>query len=454
MFSVGDIYNRVKKFRAHIGADTARLYFAKTDVQSAFDTIPQAAIVGLLNSIPQRREYQIVKHAEIRDNNLNPPQHKTQINKTRKPLRKWHATALRNRSPTALVEALKEDRPARSNTIFVESVVRKNYDTSAVLRLVASHIQQNLVKVGKKYYRQKEGIPQGSILSATLCNYFYADLEIHVLPFLDCEDCLLLRLIDDFLLITTDKSKASRFVETMHRGVPEYGVAVNPAKTLVNFDLVVDGTPVPKTGPGRSFPYCGTLINPVTLNITKDRERGLTTAATVSSPRGNGNSSIFNSLTVEHTRVPGQTFQRKVLNAFRIQSHLMYLDTSLNSPRTMLSNLHGAFVETATKMWAYVRCLPRGKRPSAALVIRTIASLSSVAFLLAISKARRTRYPGYVCDVRKNEVAWLAYCAFMKVLRTKQTCYDEVLRWLNSEVRRLGALDEIRRGRVACIERG
>lgn len=48
----------------------------------------------------------------------------------------------------------------------------------------------------------------------------------------------------------------------------------------------------------------------------------------------------------------------------------MFFDTALNSAETMLKNIHDAFVETATKMWAYVRCLPHPKQPAASLVIR------------------------------------------------------------------------------------
>ncbi len=47
----------------------------------------------------------------------------------------------------------------------------------------------------------------------------------------------------------------------------------------------------------------------------------------------------------------------------------MFFDTALNSAATMLRNIHEAFTETATKMWAYVRCLPRQKQPPAGLVI-------------------------------------------------------------------------------------
>lgn len=51
-------------------------------------------------------------------------------------------------------------------------------------------------------------------------------------------------------------------------------------------------------------------------------------------------------------------------DAFKIQSHVMFYDSQHNSPKTMFSNLWQAFAETATKMWAYVRCLPTDKHPT------------------------------------------------------------------------------------------
>ena len=48
----------------------------------------------------------------------------------------------------------------------------------------------------------------------------------------------------------------------------------------------------------------------------------------------------------------------------------MFFDTGLNSADTMLKNIYEAFVEAATKMWAYVRCLPQQKQPAAGLVTR------------------------------------------------------------------------------------
>lgn len=48
----------------------------------------------------------------------------------------------------------------------------------------------------------------------------------------------------------------------------------------------------------------------------------------------------------------------------------MYFDTSHNSYRTVLNTLYEAFRETANKMWAYIRCLPKPKQPRNSLVIR------------------------------------------------------------------------------------
>ncbi len=36
----------------------------------------------------------------------------------------------------------------------------------------------------------------------------------------------------------------------------------------------------------------------------------------------------------------------------------------------------------------------------------TIKTLVDVAFTLLTSRARAARYPGYVCSVKKGEVAW------------------------------------------------
>ncbi|KXH63750.1 telomerase reverse transcriptase [Colletotrichum salicis] len=339
MFSVGDLYHRLNAFSARFGNHRPVFYFAKVDVQSAFDTIPQEAVIRLMDSIPSQEQYIIKKHVEVKAGLLDSRHQKNAISKV---TRRWHSIAV-TRDDTTDFSQLVEKRLGinRKNTVFVGNTTRKELETEALMDLMASHIKQNIVKVGKKFYRQKKGIPQGSVLSSALCNYFYADLEAQHLSFLSEEgeddegDCLLLRLIDDFLLITTDQAKARRFVRVMHGGLPEYGVTVSPNKTLVNFDMEFDGTKVARLPEEGRFPYCGLGIDCDTLDIVKDRGH------------------------VKDT------------DAFKIQSHLMFYDTKHNSLKTVMSNLHKAFTETAEKMWAYWRCLPTSKRPGDGLFMRT-----------------------------------------------------------------------------------
>ncbi|KAL0781131.1 hypothetical protein CaCOL14_002466 [Colletotrichum acutatum] len=443
MFSVGDLYHRLNAFNARFGNYRPAFYFAKVDVQSAFDTIPQEAVIRLMDGVPSQEKYIIKKHVEVKAGLLDSRHQKNTISTV---TRRWHSIAVTCNDTTDFSQLVEKRLGLnRKNTVFVGNTMRKELETEALMTLMASHIKQNLVKVGKKFYRQKKGIPQGSVLSSALCNYFYADLEAQHLSFLfeseeqeEEGDCLLLRLIDDFLLITTDQAKARRFVRVMHGGLPEYGVAVSPNKTLVNFDMDFDGTKVAKLSDGARFPYCGLGIDCDTLDIVKDRGHVKDTV-------------VSNALTVDYGNKPGQNFQRRVLNAFKIQSHLMFYDTKHNTLKTVMFNLHKAFAETAEKMWAYWRCLPTSKRPADGLIMQTLAKVIDVAFSLLTSKSRREKYPEYDCAAEKTHVAWLALDAARMILAKKQANFTTVLSWIDEE---LGRLDSRKTARARKYIRG
>jgi telomerase reverse transcriptase len=273
LFAVGDIYERLKAFKDSLTPEKHHaFYFAKLDVKAAFDTIPQLSVLQLMRSVPSQSRYMITKHAEVKPGERLGL---TDVKSATKPVRRWHSTAIAQEQPTSFLDRLESGMGSKKkNTVFVDSAAFQTHDTGGLLALLSEHVGRNIVKIGKKYYRQKKGIPQGSVLSTFLCNYFYADLEAQHLDFLDGPDSLLLRLVDDFLLITLDKDKAVQFVEIMHQGVPEYGVEVGHDKTLVNFDMDVNGEVVRKLAKATKFPYCGTFIDCKTLEITKDGSSG------------------------------------------------------------------------------------------------------------------------------------------------------------------------------------
>lgn len=416
MFAVGDIYERVKGFRARFspsfssGKDKSRgkgkmkkkkkFYFVKVDVQAAFDTIPQSAVVELLNKIPGHAVYKESKHVEVTlpldydPHSSNPDTgNKNNKNPKPKPTKRWHSTTTPYPPPpvatTTEISILpqKELAKQKKNTLFIPShSSTKLHTSSSLLGLTKEHITQNLVKIGKKYYRQRQGIPQGSVLSSTLCNYFYSDLErSRGLAFLglgpeagkdgpagDGEDgggdgngkdgngeggenkrgvsrdgdTLLMRLIDDFLLITTNKQKAKKFVEIMHKGFPEYGVTISPHKSLVNFDFSVNGHPVPKLAGGcTKFPYCGLMIDTRTLEICKTGSSGLMEADEKRDPV------VFNGITVEYSKSQGRNFKRKVLSKFLPFSYFLPPAFPPLSLLLKLSSGYHSSVRKTDKSW-------------------------------------------------------------------------------------------------------
>lgn len=274
LFSVGDIYPRVQIFKNRLQQSLPpgkSLYFVKVDVKSCFDTIPQHRAIGIIEKLVSEDEYSIARHAEIKppDSHRYNPGIGTPVKPTRKFIAK--ARALHDFSDFGHIVNTDLAR-GKKNTIFVDSVVRNLQNKDKLLDLLEEHVERNIVKIGKKFYRQKEGIPQGSVLSTLLCSFFYEELEKECLDFLTQGENLLLRLIDDFLLITTDKEHARSFLQLMHDGIESYGVKVNPGKSLANFEITINEEVIPRLM-GTRFPYCGTVIDTKSLELSKDRER-------------------------------------------------------------------------------------------------------------------------------------------------------------------------------------
>jgi telomerase reverse transcriptase len=298
--SVGDIYHRVKEFKKELKMGSP-LFFAKVDVQAAFDTIPQSAVLKLMTSLPRSPEYRLDKHVEIKVNVS--ARQADASSKTSRPMRNYITMA----KPSSIHKSFdggvaSELAGSKKSTVFVETVRSSTRSSTEMMQLLREHVERNMVKIGKKFYRQKSGIPQGSVLSSLLCNYFYAGLESQHLDLLQEGKSLLLRLVDDFLLITTDREHAKSFLHVMHSGLPEYGVQVSKAKTLTNFEVTINGQRIARLAHSGLFPYCGTVINTKTLEIMKDCDRNAHATA------------LSDSMTVEFSQNPGQAFHRKVLS--------------------------------------------------------------------------------------------------------------------------------------------
>ena len=102
--------------------------------------------------------------------------------------------------------------------MFYISLLKLVESRQGLLSLLKEHIANHIVKVGNHSYRQTVGIPQGSIISTILCSFFYGELERREWKHLITEESTLIRYVDDFLFITTDREAAKDFCVLMHQG--------------------------------------------------------------------------------------------------------------------------------------------------------------------------------------------------------------------------------------------
>ena len=262
LFNVDDMSPRLKEYKSRwdgaVGPDP-HFYFVKVDVRSSFDTIPQWSVLRLVESLCSEDAYRLFRYSET---TLDGSSAWARRSTSRpKPVLKFHH----------LVNA--DTRFAKRRTIFTGSAGQSNESKTELMQLLQEHVTKNIVRSGDEYYLQREGIPQGSVVSSILCNLFYARFEGEALEFLNQDDSPLMRLIDDFLLITTDRAKAERFLQTMAAGNEAFGIRIRTEKSLTNFTCAIYGSSIPRVDNHEWFPYCGALIDPRTLNVSKGRER-------------------------------------------------------------------------------------------------------------------------------------------------------------------------------------
>lgn len=412
LLSVGDIYSRLTHFKSSLtDIQSKKLYFIKVDVTSCFDTIPQGELLRLVNSLLSHDQYRTTRYLESRVvGTADQPG-------TVRHIKRFIGTARFADDGPAFSETVAVEKAQRkTRAIFTDTGNQKVWQARHITKLVREHVQNNIIKIGKKHYRQKQGIPQGSILSSLLCSYFYAEFEQQRLSFLTAQSSLLLRLIDDFLLITTNEKHARRFLQTMADGDADYGIRINPEKSLANFEVTANGHKIPRHHGSGHFPYCGLVINERSLALSKDR--------------GRKDPCISNTLTVDVSGKAAAMFCRRTVSSFKLQLHRMLLDEALNGHDQTVLSLMGCFTEAAMKMHRYILSLPHHRRPHQSLIIDVIQQLVStgVRVSLQVSTSCGQKHS----TLSRSQISWTAGAAMTWVLEAKQTQYKQILLWLNN----------------------
>ncbi|KAH6597840.1 hypothetical protein BASA50_004185 [Batrachochytrium salamandrivorans] len=411
VMGLNDIYLKFKAYKmglveAHIGGKIPQLYCCKMDIASCFDTIQHDKLLSILETFLSKTDYVIQKYATLYASG-------------ERVRRGFHKRARDAADFQKFSELVEESSAIVNHTVFTDQVEYQIEAANSIRDLLISHIKGNYVKIGKKFYRQKVGIPQGSILSTILCSLFYAHFENLYLADLLLNDSgtLLMRYVDDFFFISTSKLKAQQFMEIMHQPHPDYGCTANISKSLANFPIVLSGGRKIQLS-DKDFPWCGVAIDLHRLEIKSVSFQSR---------------SIFNiadSLTMDISRTPGQHLKEKLFHYLKAKFHPIYLDTSLNSVCGVLSNIYENFCSAAMRLCSYMRISFEGKIDrNLGFIIEIIEKAVCFGAQIMHSRMRSNPMLQNKCEFRvaSKEIQSLGLKAFIFVLGRRKERFGQLL---------------------------
>uniref|UniRef100_A0A8C8RKL7 Telomerase reverse transcriptase n=1 Tax=Pelusios castaneus TaxID=367368 RepID=A0A8C8RKL7_9SAUR len=314
-----------------------------------------------------------------------------------------------------------QESTSLQNAIVVEQGLSLNESSYSLFAFFLQMIHNTILEIEDRYYLQCCGIPQGSILSTLLCSLCYGDMENKLFCGIQ-QDGVLIRLIDDFLLVTPHLTQAKIFLRTLATGIPEYGFLINPKKTVVNF-------PVDEDIPGYSkfkqlpsscvIPWCGLLLNIQTLEVYCDYSSYACT-------------SIRSSLAFNSSSTAGKNMKCKLFRVLKLKCHGLFLNLQVNSLRTVFINIYKIFLLQAYRFHACVRQLPFNQqvRKNPCFFLRIISDTASCCY--SIVKAKNSGIAlgtkGASGPFPSEAAEWLCYHAFIVKLAKHRVVYKCLLR--------------------------
>ncbi|KAL6940756.1 hypothetical protein ACO0QE_004672 [Hanseniaspora vineae] len=268
----------IKNFQSSLKA-TDSVYFLKFDVKSCYDSIPVDLFINLLQEKWLKNE-KLLKET----NNGSWIVHKNSVSLLntnlafKQVVRKEHIingvnslhSYVKPRNSISHGESIATHISSAPDFIKINqrNTDIQSFTNEDVLYVVKKEILQTCVTIGDACFQRQNGVFQGTFLSSIIMDLLYDDMirstpEFHYSP----KECklLLLRLADDFLVLSNSYEKIQQIMKRSSDGFPEYNAYINTEKlqfsqfkdTSKNMEIVN---------------FVGLNVNLSTLEISKDVE--------------------------------------------------------------------------------------------------------------------------------------------------------------------------------------
>ncbi|KAJ8408610.1 hypothetical protein AAFF_G00252450 [Aldrovandia affinis] len=401
VFGLWDIHRVLGQFATAQKDDPRSLYFLKMGVSGAYDSLPHDKLLQVVSEVlsPVLDEvFSVCRYAQVwADSGLG----------VRRAFRGQASTSAETElSMKGFVTALQRQGQLHS-AILMEQHFSSHVCGRDVLEFFKEMLSNHVIRFGARTFRQCRGVPQGWVASTLLCCLCYGHMENALFNRVVEGGGCLLRLVDDFLLITPDLGKAQTFLKTLQGGVAEYGCFINPQKVAVNFPVADDCPDVQVLPPGSLFPWCGLLVDPSTLDVYKD----------YSSYAGRSLRSSLSPGSNPHARLQ---MERKLLSTLKLKCHAIFLDLKMNSPTAVCQNIYKIVLLQAYRFHVCAQNLPFGQKvkKNASFFLRLIRRMARCTSQHIKQKNRGVPLPVGLC----SEAVELMYCVAFLVIVSRHRC--------------------------------
>lgn len=248
----------------------------RSDAVRCYDSLPQEAVLATVEALVAHKAYQIIdcvavccdaRHLPPSSLPDTPASGQAASNYQRASRGLWQHRWRVVRPRSDVEKGLLHDIPAGCIVVEVAAAAGaspahlKFLDGDATRRLLAQHLQQHLVVVGGRLHLQQRGVVQGSAVAMLLCDALLQGVDVGLSEILvqHHEPSLLLRRVDDVLVLTSSPVAGQRALQALLSGWEAAGYVAHPIKSSLHQRGLVQ--------------WCGLLLSADTLEVSIEWRR-------------------------------------------------------------------------------------------------------------------------------------------------------------------------------------
>ncbi|GAV55822.1 hypothetical protein ZYGR_0AY02150 [Zygosaccharomyces rouxii] len=290
IYSQNEIVERIKTFKKALLKKYGfipELSFIKFDIESCYDSIRRKKAMEVINRLLENESGFFVRSQSI----LNPSTGSLKIQ-----------------------NVVNGSRQPSDDEVYIDNVRTTYFTKQDVLEVLEMEFFKTALSFDGRCYLRKDGLFQGSRLSALVVDLAYDDLveSQNVFKPRPNHDSLVIRLADDFLMISSDKNQILSMERMSQIGFPEYGAMIKADKMSVAYNCSTNST-------GGTLQFCALEISLNNLDTWKT-------------------SFLFN---IPNFRFHSacKTYQ-KLRHLYELRLSYGTVDATVNEPLTVLYQIH------------------------------------------------------------------------------------------------------------------